>query len=558
MSKIILFSVCLFSSLLAPAQDFQWLRPLEVSKMVVADNGDIYLLDRFNFSRDVDPSANEWILTGGNLTPYIAKFDSDWNLAWAYVLKDVGVTDIKTSGDKLVICGTTSEGAKINSKFNDYTLEDNHWFAAQFNSNGNCTRIINTHRQDATMESGIVHGGNLVITGRLFGEVDFDMDPNDEYLKTSYGDKSGYIASYSNLTKPDWVMVFQDYGTSEVQPIKMIQDDGELILWGKYTGQVDFEPNGQSVLGEDTIPNTQPYFVARFNAIGELIWVNSFVAESDVYPSDFQYDQSGGVYLTGIFQDRLLLGTDDVLLEGAAGFDSDFIIRFDQFGDIDWYYALSNSMDCKQPSVVLAPEGNSIWWVGSVHGSIDLDPTAGQYEVQTNPNPNTQSLLTHLSAAFITEIDQSASIEKINYFNTETEVYFMTMMAHPNQDYYLLYGGSSNRNFDHDFGLAEYFDPTLTRSYIAKYDGVRIPEALSTAELDDEDFHVFPNPSSSIFFVNDHESIRSLFVRDVAGRSVPFSFSNGKISLTKGMAGIYFLQMETKQGIKTKKVIFTP
>ncbi len=134
----------------------------------------------------------------------------------------------------------------------------------------------------------------------------------------------------------------------------------------------------------------------------------------------------------------------------------------------------------------------------------------------------------------------------------------MTMMAHPNQDYYLLYGGSSNRNFDHDFGLAEYFDPTLTRSYIAKYDGVRIPEALSTAELDDEDFHVFPNPSSSIFFVNDHESIRSLFVRDVAGRSVPFSFSNGKISLTKGMAGIYFLQMETKQGIKTKKVIFTP
>lgn len=557
MRETSLFIVCLFSSFFTTAQDFQWLQPQEFDKISIAENGDIYIIDIFYYSKDIDPGPNEWILTGVGFHNYIAKFDSEWNFQWGYALQSLTVTDINSDNQHVIITGFTTSQASIDSKTNQYNLADNLSFAARFASNGQCDKIIRVSKDNASIESGTIKNDTMFIVGRIFQSVDFDMDPFDTYMKSPNGFESGYMASYSKHTYPDWAYVFEDDGPGSVEPRKIVQRYDELLMWGFYEGTVDFDPLGGISQGLDTIP-TWPIFVARLTLDGNLLWAKSFIAEYSFDPSDLESDNSHGSYLTGIFQGRLLLGTDKVLLEGSSENSGTFLIRFDEFGNIDWQLGIHGDLRCHKPSLMLAPEGQSLWWVGSVNGNIDLDPGPDVFTIQTNPNPNQGAYFNFWKGSYITEIELNGNVEKVNYFNTETEVFFDKMIAQPNQDFYILYGGSSNRNFDHDFGLAEYYDTTLTRSYIAKYDGVRIPEALGFEAVAPSEIKVYPNPSSNKFRIENASDLRIIGLTDLSGRQVPFSYDGQLLTIDTTIPGIYVLQIASEKSIQTFKLIASP
>ena len=64
------------------------------------------------------------------------------------------------------------------------------------------------------------------------------------------------------------------------------------------------------------------------------------------------------------------------------------------------------------------PEDEGLWWIGSISGTMDLDPTAGIYNVTTNINPLSGSAQTHIKAVYYTELSLDGDVVKINYLNS--------------------------------------------------------------------------------------------------------------------------------------------
>ena len=237
-----------------------------------------------------------------------------------------------------------------------------------------------------------------------------------------------------------------------------------------------------------------------------------------------------------------------------------YLSKYNSSGSFEWAYGfqemfryqLSNELETTSPSLVMNPEDNGLCWVGSFSGSMDLDPTAGTFNKTTNINTLSGSAQTHVSAVCFTEFDLDGDLVKINYMNSDPSVLFDKFRTNENRDFYMLAGGS-HRNFDHNFGLAEYYDSTLTRSYIALYDGVRIPEALGDEEVVSETSIRFgPNPTQGI--IRFSETPDQIHAYDLSGRLLQFPISSNTIDLGNAPAGLCILEVEANGSREVFKV----
>ncbi len=79
---------------------------------------------------------------------------------------------------------------------------------------------------------------------------------------------------------------------------------------------------------------------------------------------------------------------------------------------------------------------------------------------------------------------------------------------------------------------------------------------VDTAAVDSLDyFIVYPNPSNGIFEIKSSEPINEITIYDEAGRLIQSQNEGNIINLSKEESGIYFIEVETAQGIKRKKIV---
>lgn len=83
--------------------------------------------------------------------------------------------------------------------------------------------------------------------------------------------------------------------------------------------------------------------------------------------------------------------------------------------------------------------------------------------------------------------------------------------------------------------------------------------ALSNDSFEDASFSVFPNPSSNFWTVKTNQTnILSVSLFDVTGKKVATQQANGQEVMIDGsnlMKGMYFIQVQTNQGVETIKVL---
>lgn len=102
------------------------------------------------------------------------------------------------------------------------------------------------------------------------------------------------------------------------------------------------------------------------------------------------------------------------------------------------------------------------------------------------------------------------------------------------------------------------YSPNYTYSKVSVFKN--LVEALSVAEVDTNQFKVYPNPASSLLNIEGNVMIQKVSLIDINGRALKeFNFdmptSQTQMNLIDLTSGIYFLKIKSEQGIATRKIL---
>lgn len=262
-------------------------------------SGDVYFVGLFRGTMDFDPGPGEEWHTKGSGGPFLMKFLPDGTYLWSKVW---GGTGWSPAGDILI---DDDYGVFVSGGFRgigDFdpdnpgleTSPSNGWSDAcisKFDLDGNWqwTRVWGGLGQDGISQAGIDASGNLYIGGTYWGTVDFDPGPgvweetaeyNPDYLisdafvskfnssgefiwvnvwGTSALEKSEVVVDknfnriysvgcggFVERLAPDgeslWRVIFGD-GVSVETLNAGVASDGNIYVYGMYSGATDFNPH---------------------------------------------------------------------------------------------------------------------------------------------------------------------------------------------------------------------------------------------------------------------------------------------------------------------------
>lgn len=221
---------------------YEWSR-----KIMIDQEGNLYITGYFYSTTDFDPGVGENILTSWGLSDaFIQKLDPEGDLMW---VKQMGGT--------------------------------NYDFA-----------------RSVCMDSL----GNIYVIGHFQGSSDFD--PGNDVTILNAGLYTDVFVQKLN-SDGDLVWVKQMEGSTNYDYGNAITCDmyGSVYAIGVFKDVVDFDPNqGNTPLSS---LGTNDVFIQKLSADGELLWVNQVGGTSGDEGMSIEVDELGNVYTTGLFSETV-------------------------------------------------------------------------------------------------------------------------------------------------------------------------------------------------------------------------------------------------------------
>jgi len=193
--------------------------------------------------------------------------------------------------------------------------------------------------------------GNVIVTGRLGGTVDFGGGP------LTSGQNGLYIVKLDANGSHVWSKGFGDIviGNSVA-----VDGAGNVVVAGHFHGTVDF---GGGLL---TSGGDQDIFVAKFDATGAHVWSRRAGDSAGQYATSVAVDDVGNVIVTGRFS-----GTIDFGGAPFAGGDDIFVVKLDSAGNHVWSKGFGDANTQNGNGVAVDPNGNVII-AGEFSGTADF------------------------------------------------------------------------------------------------------------------------------------------------------------------------------------------
>ncbi|UCF05973.1 MAG: SBBP repeat-containing protein [bacterium] len=198
--------------------------------------------------------------------------------------------------------------------------------------------------------------GNLVITGRFRGSVDFG---GGELI--SEGGKDIFIAKFDANGNHIWSKRFGDSSNQDGNSVAF-DESGNVLVTGDFLGSVDFGGGPLRSEGEYDI------FLVKFDANANHLWSKSFGDESLDYGQSVSCDGLGNVIVTGTFIGSVDFGGG--LLTGAGGIDI-FLAKYDANGNHIWSKRFGGVASTYCESIACNASGDAVF-TGSFNSPVDF------------------------------------------------------------------------------------------------------------------------------------------------------------------------------------------
>lgn len=155
-----------------------------------------------------------------------------------------------------------------------------------------------------------------------------------------------FLFSQSNI---DW---FRNYGSAQNTDASIIKsrldENGNIYTIGRFTFYSNFMDNTTT---NAVFVNGQNYYVAKYNASGQLIWVNNFGASAN----DFVFDNNGDLIITGSFLGSTTFMDNTTLTSTIANQPQILNLKLNKTsGAYIWKSTLPNSYSQYSPSTGMA------------------------------------------------------------------------------------------------------------------------------------------------------------------------------------------------------------
>lgn len=300
-------------------------------------NGDVIVTGAFKGTVDFDPSSNVFNMTSaGDFDIYVAKFNAFGEFIWAKRMGGSGF-----------------------DRAHDVEIADN---------------------------------GDVLIAGYFRNTVDFNPGMGVQNL-TSSGDFDAYVQRLDQNGNHIWVKPFHGSGFDRLNSME-IDDSGNIIVAGQYTGTIDLNPGGsQNLISSGGFGTVVGYnsFIVKLDSIGDFVWGRDLGSSTQ---NDICYgvavDNDGNVYSSGFFKGTVDFdpGTAVYNLSTVVSSRAEvYIHKLNAEGDFVWVKNFPAMSGIAQGSLGLEmdidPMGNVVT-VGYFSGTVDFDPGANTHTLTSN------------------------------------------------------------------------------------------------------------------------------------------------------------------------------
>lgn len=283
----------------------------EFPKMVIDNQGDIYLTAQFQGSIDLDPGTGTDIHTTpptGFSNSYIVKIDNNGNHVWGRSFEHVSsnqfihIRTLEINNDELFISGNFQSTIDLDFGNQQYLItgSGNDTFFLKINTDGNfiwANALGGVWKTIIPVKVVYDNDNNIIIGGHFSGiDIDFDWGPNEELHSTpNNGNPDIFILKINSEGEFLWAISTEgcDIGPnlgicSDDLRSMAIDSNNDIYFTGAYEYYMNLEPETSNfILDSGVEPCTEspcfPYkkaFIAKISAQGQMIWAKDFMGDN--------------------------------------------------------------------------------------------------------------------------------------------------------------------------------------------------------------------------------------------------------------------------------------
>ncbi len=221
--------------------------------------------------------------------------------------------------------------------------------------------------------------GNVYICGEISGTVDFD--PSDSVFNLEANDDDAFVAKYGPEGELLWAYSWgSDGGWSEKGvDIEVDYDNNKVLVLGKFTDQVDFDPVGEDI--HDWWDEGEVY-IAEYDLAGnyqQVIIFGGVHNNGRLWPYAMDISETGNsMVICGLFSGTCDFdpGETEEKRSTPTSANHAWLLKLDSNYNFDWVSTWGTDVVSSyvRPKDVSIGIGNVIYCIGYSNYEIDLDP----------------------------------------------------------------------------------------------------------------------------------------------------------------------------------------
>ncbi len=543
---IVLLSLIFIGDGMAQAPSWAWAKSAggvsnDYGNAVCTDaNGNVYVTGTFQGSSITFGSNTLYNVATGSLDIFIVKYDASGNVLWA---KSGG----GTSTDYVYgICTDSNGNAYITGYFRsasisfgaitltnlDITIASYDIFITKYDSVGNVLWSKNEPNHYNQLSFAICSdaSNNVYITGSFGNNANFII--GNDTLNNNYDDDI-FIAKYDANGNAIWARSAGGTGLDKGYGIST-DAGGNVYITGYFQQSATF---GNITITGNCFTNV---FIAKYNAIGNVIWAKSAngISCNSCFGKSVISDANGNTYLTGSFQSSIIFGNDTI---GNAGNYGIFTAKYDTNGNALW---------ARTPGGTGSDFGNSI--TTNINGNIFATGYYSSSFLNFGGIPIVNANIGYTDI-FVAEYDASGNAIWATGIGDQDNDLGMGVCSSPDGSVYLTgYFGSYALNF----GNTTVTNNGSYDTYLAKLD---FPTGIADASTPLSTTSIYPNPASYYVTIKTNSTKKQIItISDITGKIIYTTttlLDKTTINTSNFAQGVYAVQVQTDDSVRTNKLI---
>ena len=203
-------------------------------------------------------------------------------------------------------------------------------------------RTLGGSGDDGAYDLVIDHNGNIYVLGWYTGSIDLNPSAVTN-ATTAYGNRDIFLAKYDSVGNYIWSFGVGSVGQDEGSVITL-DSSGSVIIAGRFSGSLDFDP---SINVNFKVSNgNRDIYLAKYDSLGNLIWVNSMGGNLYDDAEDVLVDTVGNIYLAGSFQTTVDFDPEGgVDLRVSNGLSDAYLACYSSNGIFNWVRTFGGNLE---------------------------------------------------------------------------------------------------------------------------------------------------------------------------------------------------------------------